>query len=238
LNRIRQRLTFANVVSAVALFVALGGSAYAIGKNTIGTKQLKNDAVTSPKVADGALLSEDFAPGELPAGTQGPQGERGPEGIPGPQGERGIQGERGVQGERGPQGVAGVGGTCRIDGIVRMNSGEADRLLCTSGPFTLKGRCTASPDNGLGVAATSAAVLVDTSVDNSIVPGDADFDDADGQRQVSGFISDPPGIGVTDYSVDLAASGGQTTLSGVVVVGATRTDAATGAGQCAFAGAV
>ena len=96
LAKLRSRLTFANVVSLLALFVALSGGAYAltIPKNSVGTKQLKKNAVTgpkvkkgaisSPKVRDGSLLAEDFKAGELPVGTRGPQGESGPPGPPGP----------------------------------------------------------------------------------------------------------------------------------------------------------
>jgi hypothetical protein len=70
--------------------IALGGSAIAINKikaNSVGTKQLKNNAVTSPKVADGSLLGEDFAAGQLPAGAPGAAGAPGPTG---PQGATGT----------------------------------------------------------------------------------------------------------------------------------------------------
>jgi hypothetical protein len=94
MTRLRERITFANVMSLAAVFIALGGGAYAITlkKNSVRSKQIKagavktgdlaNNAVTSPKVADGSLSGEDFAAGELPQGAQGPQGERGPAGSP------------------------------------------------------------------------------------------------------------------------------------------------------------
>jgi hypothetical protein len=47
-----------NLVAYLALFVALGGTSYAAAKlpaNTIGTKQLKNNAVTSAKVKNNSL---------------------------------------------------------------------------------------------------------------------------------------------------------------------------------------
>jgi hypothetical protein len=46
------------VISLVALFVALGGTTYAatsLPKNSVGTKQIKNNAVTSKKIARGAI---------------------------------------------------------------------------------------------------------------------------------------------------------------------------------------
>jgi hypothetical protein len=40
LARLRARLTYANVVATLALFIALGGSSYAITQ--IGSKQVRN----------------------------------------------------------------------------------------------------------------------------------------------------------------------------------------------------
>ena len=49
----RPRLTYANLMSTVAVFLALGGVSYAavtIPKDSVGTKQIKNRAVTKPKL--------------------------------------------------------------------------------------------------------------------------------------------------------------------------------------------
>ena len=72
-------------VGLVALFIALGGTAYAatLPRNSVGPKQLKRGAVTSAKVRDGALRPADFAPGALRSGPQGPAG---PGGLTGPRG--------------------------------------------------------------------------------------------------------------------------------------------------------
>ncbi len=70
----RPKLSFANVVSVLALFVALGGSAYAfhLGKNSVGPKQLKKNAVTTAKIKDGAITGSkvDLASlGTVPSAT-------------------------------------------------------------------------------------------------------------------------------------------------------------------------
>ena len=55
----RSRLTYANVISTLCLFLLLGGgAALAAGKlatNSVGTKQLKNGAVTGAKIKNGAI---------------------------------------------------------------------------------------------------------------------------------------------------------------------------------------
>jgi len=87
MSRLKARLSFANVVSLLAVFVALGGSAYAAGVlpvNSVGTPQLKTGSVTSGKVKDGTLKAADFARNALKAGPQGsigPAGPLGPVGV-------------------------------------------------------------------------------------------------------------------------------------------------------------
>jgi hypothetical protein len=55
----RRRLTPATVISVLALFFALGGSAFAAA--TVGTADLQNQAVTTPKLADGAVTGKKIA---------------------------------------------------------------------------------------------------------------------------------------------------------------------------------
>jgi hypothetical protein len=60
-ERIRKHLTYANVVSSICLFLLLGGAtAFAaghLGKNSVGTKQLKNNAVTAAKIKKEAVTA-------------------------------------------------------------------------------------------------------------------------------------------------------------------------------------
>ena len=63
------RLSYANVIATMALFIALGGVGYAataLPKNSVRTKQLAKNSVTSPKVKDGTLGRSDLAPGVIP----------------------------------------------------------------------------------------------------------------------------------------------------------------------------
>ncbi|MFM8612925.1 MAG: hypothetical protein ACKOD0_09560, partial [Actinomycetota bacterium] len=90
-SMVRRRLTYANVMATIAVFLALGGTSYAVTalpKNSVGTQQLKKNAVTGVKVKDGSLSSADFAAGTLLKG------------------DTGATGATGAQGERGPQGAA------------------------------------------------------------------------------------------------------------------------------------
>jgi hypothetical protein len=61
------KLTYANVMATLAMFVALGGGAYAIKlkKNSVGTKALKSKAVTERKIADSAVTRSKLADGSV-----------------------------------------------------------------------------------------------------------------------------------------------------------------------------
>jgi hypothetical protein len=80
LARLRRSLSFSNVVALIALFVAIGGTSYAaitLKANSVGTKQLRHNAVTSSKVKDRSLLARDFKSGQLPKGAKGDPGTPG-----------------------------------------------------------------------------------------------------------------------------------------------------------------
>lgn len=116
-------------VGLLALFVALGGTAYAaveveknsikskhIGKGQVKRADIAPNAIDSTKIADGKLLLKDFTPGELPAGTQA---------LPGPQGAEGPIGPTGPAGGTGPAGLTRAGFSYAGDGITVNSCGEA-----------------------------------------------------------------------------------------------------------------
>jgi len=54
------RLTYANVVATIALFIALGGASYAavkLPKSSVGTKQIKKNAITAAKLKKNAVAT-------------------------------------------------------------------------------------------------------------------------------------------------------------------------------------
>lgn len=93
MSRIRGNATYANVMSTLALFVALGGVSYAavrLPAGSVGTKQLRDGSVTPAKLSRSAVTSL--------RGKQGPRGTQGPQGTPGLQGPAGAAGPAGMSG--------------------------------------------------------------------------------------------------------------------------------------------
>jgi hypothetical protein len=87
-RRIKARLSYANVVATLALFLAMsGGAAYAASHYLItSTKQIKPSVLASLKGKAGPAGkngANGAAGGQGPAGAQGPQGPQGPAGGPG-----------------------------------------------------------------------------------------------------------------------------------------------------------
>jgi hypothetical protein len=68
LKQLRKRLTYANVMSSIAVFLVLGGAAVAavqLPKNSVGKKQLKNNAVVTAKIKKNAVTSPKIKAGAI-----------------------------------------------------------------------------------------------------------------------------------------------------------------------------
>lgn len=109
------RLTYANVVATLCLFLLIGGgaafAATELGRNSVGTKQLRDGAVTLRKVRESAQFAL--------------RGERGPAG---PQGEAGPKGPKGVRGEAG-QGASGFASSSLASPLPDQALGQGYWLL-------------------------------------------------------------------------------------------------------------
>ena len=101
MRRLRRiRPSPATVIASLALLAALTGTSVAavsivLPRNSVGTPQLKNDAVTSKKVKNASLLSADFKTGQIPTGPAGATGAAGAAGAAGPTGPTGSSGPAG-----------------------------------------------------------------------------------------------------------------------------------------------
>ena len=69
MSGLRKRLTYANVMSSIAIFLALGGAtafaAAQLAKNSVGTPQLKKNAVTTAKLKKNAVATAKVRKGAI-----------------------------------------------------------------------------------------------------------------------------------------------------------------------------
>ena len=94
LQRLRSRLSYANVTASLALFIALGGTGYAavtLPRNSVGNAQLRNNAVGPAELRPGAVRSSDIRNrtirvSDLARKTRSALRSPGPQGPAGPAG--------------------------------------------------------------------------------------------------------------------------------------------------------
>ena len=124
MRSLRSKLTYANVISSLCLFMLLGGGAYAakngLAPNSVGTKQIKNNAITGKKIKKGTIDASKLTASAV-ATLKGATGPTGPQGIQGPVATlKGTAGPPGPQGIQGPQGLTNGGAF----GTVGLNEDE------------------------------------------------------------------------------------------------------------------
>jgi hypothetical protein len=133
MHRIRGRLTYANVISSLALFLVLaGGTAFAasgLGKNSVGAKQLRPDSVTAAKIKDGAITPSDLS-SSAKTGMTGPQGAPGAAGPQGPAGPQGAAGSAKAWAE-----ITSAGTIGRTTGLISVTRPTKAYYCITAGPF-------------------------------------------------------------------------------------------------------
>jgi hypothetical protein len=141
LRKVARELTYANVMATIAVFIALGGGAYAvtIPRNSIGSAQIKKGAVNTSDIKPAAINSKLLEKGAVDANAIGPNAVRASEIARGsltredfkageiPEGPRGPAGPKGDTG--GPPPVEGVTGASLVNGFANFDEfvdGSAD----------------------------------------------------------------------------------------------------------------
>jgi hypothetical protein len=183
------------VIACLALFVALTGTGIAtvsqvLPRNSVGTRQIQNLAVTNPKIRDKAigtrkiainavttehvrnnsLRADDFAPGEIPAGPAGPAGPTGAAGPAGPAGPGArwalVRPDGGIAAQSGGITLAG-----HTTGRYYVNFGSAitGKLISVSPGFandsnfrgvTLAGPCGGPPEGLFCVTSDNSSTVL------------------------------------------------------------------------------
>lgn len=204
------RLTYANVISSLALFVALGGTSYAA--LSVTGKNVKNGSLTGADLKDGSVKNADLGKGSvrldrlnsaavqslkgapgLP-GARGQVGPQGPGGSPGAAGPRGADGAMGAAGPQGPAGLSGpsVGLRARTSQLTAAQDSDVtvvplDEAAWSQGDdesgLVLTDLTLARTDNCNSASSPVVRLLVD-----GVLVGTTTVTLDDGQQQAGGFI--------------------------------------------------
>jgi hypothetical protein len=148
----RSRISYANVMSTLALFLALGGGAWAASGQLVseGGKLHgcvpRGGGVLTVVRPDAHCRSGDIAVALLQSATPGPAGEagpRGPQGERGPTGLRGPEGPEGQTGLRGPEGPEGPGPAAYSFSMGPTNDGPEQTINASFADDQMRLRCGA-----------------------------------------------------------------------------------------------
>ena len=154
-------------VAYLALFVALGGSAYAAA--TVTGSNIKDGTVTGKDVKNSSLGAGKLSPTAVSSltGKPGPAGPQGEKGAPGPGGPQGPTGPKGETGPIGPQGAYGQTGSPGLTGWALKIS--TPRSAAPGQPGTVDILC---PDDTVALGGGASTDNVQTYVvDNAPLDG-------------------------------------------------------------------
>jgi Collagen triple helix repeat (20 copies) len=204
LSRIRKRLTYANVMSSIAVFLVLGGATaiaatQILPKNSVGPKQLKKGAVSLAKINTAAKSSL--------KGATGPAGPKGVTGPAGPKGDKGDRGEKGERGEAGPYPTilpSGKTETGLFYGIETTGAGNTG-FVSAQVSFTFP---LASPPSThyLAIGASPTPECPGTAKAPAAAPGNFCAYETDNGSGNAGFIDAAVGTEETKYGIGIAAN--------------------------------
>lgn len=138
---VNHRPSPALLIALLSLFVALGGTVYAattLPKNSVGTKQIKNKAVTRPKLDPGLLSSL-----EGKAGANGANGTNGANGSNGTNGTNGVAVIQRTTGSGTPGDADGDSSNITLSNASFTNpAANTDNLFFVKATFTPPATCT------------------------------------------------------------------------------------------------
>jgi hypothetical protein len=148
MSRIRRRLTYANVISTLALVLVVGGgsavAASHFGKESIGTRALKKEAVTPAKLSAASKAT-----------------------LTGPAGPKGATGATGATGPAGAAGAQGAPGTARAYGETADNEGALIAARSKNATVRHVGTGIYCVVPGAGIDPAAATLLVTADFANS-----------------------------------------------------------------------
>lgn len=172
LRRPRHRLSYANVVSSMALFIALGGTSYALTlpRNSVGAEQLRRGAVRASEVRSSAIRSSEVRDRSLAVqdlsmtARRSLRGQMGASGAPGPPGPSGVTYRAAINSGGGIiRGNAITSSTPGLNEFVVGFDRSVDDCVSTATLAAVEGAGTQTPPAGrITLARDSGRVLVKT----------------------------------------------------------------------------
>ena len=133
LDSIRKHLSYANVMATMAVFIALGGSAFAAA--TISGGDVEDGSLSGDDVKNNSLTSEDVKLLKIGDFKDSERAKL-----------RGPVGPRGAKGTKGNTGAKGAAGPSALQVHYRRTAPHAEETLFTVAGMTVTAECTSGDD--------------------------------------------------------------------------------------------
>ena len=183
MERVRVQLSYANVMATIAVFIALGGTSYAVVKlprNSISAKQIRQGAVGKSEVRNRAIRSRHINDGSVAvrdlssASKSTLAGPPGPPGPPGTVADLGaaVSSGGGLRHGKGVEGVSHEGSSGLYD--VRFNRDLA-YCLAVASVADVEGGIITRPENGEIVTRVEGRSVFVRTRNSSGAPTDLPF---------------------------------------------------------------
>ncbi|MGH2970321.1 MAG: hypothetical protein ACRDK0_14860, partial [Solirubrobacteraceae bacterium] len=156
---LKAHASYANVMATIAVFVALGGTSYAVTalpRNSVGAKQIRTGAVGKSELRNSAVRSKHinnrsvglrdiaFAARRSLRGQKGAPGTQGPAGPPGAPLTAAVDSGGGVS-----RSIGGAVGTHEISGIYQVSfNRDLQGCFAVASLSRVPGGSTTDPPNG------------------------------------------------------------------------------------------
>jgi hypothetical protein len=185
MQRIPRRLSYANVTATIALFIALGGTSYAVTalpRNSVGQKQIRKNAVGATELRSASVRSSEIKRRSIRLDDVSLSARRS------------LRGQTGPSGSQGPPGPAGVPFTAAVaaSGDARSATATNPTTHLVSGHYEVKfnrdmtacyavatisqfSAGTAQPENGEIVTQTTGSGVTVRTRNSSGQPTDLPF---------------------------------------------------------------
>jgi hypothetical protein len=148
---LRSNLNYANVMATIAVFVALGGGAYAavsLPANSVGKKQIRSNAVDGTKLTRGSVDTDELEADSVTRSRLSPWARRRLT-------EDGRTGATGARGPQGPPGAPGPGAR-RIRFAESASASPASKAALDMPGLRLNASCSTEGGTSMPIEATTS----------------------------------------------------------------------------------
>jgi hypothetical protein len=187
MSRLRSHLSYANTMATIAVFIALGGTSYAVAqlpRNSVGAKQIRTGAIGKSEIHRSAVRSKHIRDRSLAlrdisfaarSSLRGQTGPAGPQGPPGPGTLYAVAVNSGGGQSRSSAGISGVNHDAFSGSYAVRLERSIEQCYAVASLSDVPGGQTTSPQGGEIVTAVAGDTVTVRTRNSSGAVADLPF---------------------------------------------------------------